>query len=73
MIDPENSVPMEFVLSANDVLEGAIKEDFETVIVFGWKGGVLYSRMSAGKNRLEIMGALEAAKIDWWQAGVVGD
>jgi hypothetical protein len=60
---------MEFVLNAEKVLMEAAREDFEAVIVFGLKDGIIHARVSAVDGRLEVLGALEAAKMALWEAG----
>ncbi len=52
---------------ARKVLEDAIAEDFETVIIFGFKDGMVTTTASRRKNSLEILGALEAAKCSIWE------
>jgi hypothetical protein len=55
---------MSYVLSAASVLEASKKEDFEFVIVFGFKNGVISSKTSASTDILTLLGALEMAKRD---------
>ncbi len=50
-----------FEESSKAVLEESIAENFETVIVFGFKNGLIYTKNSRAKSRLEVMGALMAA------------
>jgi hypothetical protein len=50
------------ILDAKDVLEDAIAENFETVIVFGFKDGNISWKKSWHVRTVEILGALEMAK-----------
>ena len=52
---------------AKVVLEECIKEDFETVIVHGYKDGKIYTKSSASVNCLEIIGALTVARGEFWE------
>lgn len=53
--------------SARELLEWAMGEDFETVIVFGFKGDAIHTRASACEDCLRIVGALDAAKEEFWE------
>ncbi len=64
---PEKPSKMEMVLDAEQVLQGALKADFEDVIVFGFKDGVIYTKVSRGNDCLKIIGALEVAKREFWE------
>jgi hypothetical protein len=59
---PEEYPTMHYIVDAADLLESCSKEDFETVLVLGFKDGTIYLRNSAYVNTLEIIGALETAK-----------
>ena len=52
---------------AKEVLEDAIKEDFETIIIFGFRDGKVFTRKSRSKNALELLGALRAAECEVWE------
>ena len=53
--------------AVKDVLEKAIAEEFEFVMLFGLKNGQ-YRIMSTSMNdRLKTIGFLEAAKVEVWQ------
>jgi hypothetical protein len=55
--------------AVKDVLEKAIAEEFESIMLFGIKDG-RYRIMSTSMNdRLRVIGFLEAAKAEVW----VGD
>lgn len=51
---------------AQDVLRLAEQEGFESLILFGFKDGKIYIKSSKSKSTLEILGALEAAKVQIW-------
>ncbi len=53
--------------SANECLEEMKSEGFESVIVHGFKNGNIYTKVSATRSALEILGALEAAKVQCWE------
>lgn len=48
------------------ILKEAIYEEFETVIVFGFKKSRVHIKTSGLHSNLELMGALEAAKQQLW-------
>ena len=53
--------------AVKDVLEKAIAENFESIMLFGIKNGQ-YRIMSTSMNdRLRVIGFLEAAKTEVWQ------
>ena len=52
---------------AKEVLEDMLKSDFETVIVFGFKNGKIFTRHSAAINTLEVIGALTVAREYFWE------
>lgn len=55
------------VENAREILENAIKQELHSVIVFGiLPDGGLAVMSSANRNVLEVMGALEAAKLHLW-------
>ncbi len=62
-----NSGPVYRVHNAKGVLEDALKEDYETVIVFGFKNGNIFTQKSANINCLEIIGALTVAREEFWE------
>lgn len=49
-----------------EMLKRATDSGFESVIVFGFKDGRIHVLNSASIRRLEIIGALEAAKLMTW-------
>ena len=51
---------------AKELLEWAITEEYQSVIIFGFKDEKIHSRSSKNNGTLELLGALEAAKIDMW-------
>ena len=57
---------MELVLSAEEILRDAIQRDYESVIVFGFKDGNIFTRASAREDVLRLIGALEIAKRELW-------
>lgn len=59
--------PDELKADANEFLDSVKKDNYETVIVFGYKNGGVQIRMNRMKSRLELMGALEAAKAEIWK------
>lgn len=52
---------------AKEVLEDALRQNYESVIVFGFKDGQIFTRHSAIHNALEIIGALAVARDDFWE------
>lgn len=48
-------------------LEAMKAEGFESVIVHGFKDGQIYTKVSAMRSALELLGALEAAKVQVWE------
>ena len=58
--------------AVKDVLEKAIAENFESIMLFGIKDG-RYRIMSTSMNdRLRVIGFLEAAKTEVWQGDTNG-
>lgn len=53
--------------NAIETLEDSKAEGFETVIIHGFKDGHIYTRTSARRSAVEILGALEAAKSSVWE------
>jgi hypothetical protein len=51
---------------AADLLEEAKSMGFQSVIIFGFNGEGIHVKHSSTKSRLEIIGALEAAKLELW-------
>jgi hypothetical protein len=51
---------------AQDVLEAAKKEGFETVVILGLRDGEIHITSSGLVSRLQILGACEAAKMHVW-------
>jgi len=52
---------------AIECLEEMKSEGFTTVIVHGFKDGAIYTKTSKKHSALEILGALEAAKVEVWE------
>lgn len=55
------------IADAKAVLLKAADEEFETVIIHGYKDGKIYTKTSARTNAMELLGALEAAKTSVWE------
>lgn len=51
---------------AKELLEDALKKDFETVFIVGVKDGKIDQRYSATLNVLEKIGMLESLKLELW-------
>ncbi len=62
------SVTSSLESDANEVLEEAKSQGFESVIVFGLKGDDIHYRHSRFTSRLKMLGALEAAKQAIWDS-----
>lgn len=58
---------MERVLSAEEVLQDALKMDYESVIVFGLKDDMIFTRHSRNMGCLQLIGVLEVAKWELWE------
>ncbi len=58
--------PVACKLSAKELLEWAVNEDYETVIIFGFKDDKIHTRNSKNEGTLPLMGALAAAQIELW-------
>ena len=58
---------MECVLSAEEVLQDALKMDYESVIVFGLRDDAIFTRHSRNMGFLQLIGALEVAKWELWE------
>lgn len=65
---PEDSKEGRIRMAA-EYLEKMKQEGFESVIVHGFKDGLIYTGSSARRSALEILGALEAAKSEVWEYG----
>ncbi len=55
-----------FKSDSNEILQEAIEENFDSVIIFGLKDNTISVKSSACLNKLVYMGALEAAKQQIW-------
>jgi hypothetical protein len=55
----------EMIKDAKGILNEAIEEGFETVLVVGIKDGQVYFRCSGCLNTHEKLGLIESAKFDW--------
>jgi hypothetical protein len=64
----ELKITDKYKTDADEVLQEAIGKGFRTVIVIGINGEGTQVRSSAFASRLEILGALEAAKQHVWGA-----
>ena len=53
--------------AVRDVLEKAIAEEFESIILFGIKEGRYRIMSTSMHDRLKMIGFLEAAKTEVWQ------
>ena len=53
-------------IEAKELLEWAMKQDFETLIIFGFKDDKIHTRSSKNEGTLPLMGALAAAQIELW-------
>lgn len=53
--------------NTKEILEDELKQDYETVIVFGFKNGSIFTRHSENINCLEIIGALTVAREEFWE------
>lgn len=54
--------------NANKILRDSIGEDFESVILLGFKDGEIVTMASECHKRLEVMGALFSALMTTWEA-----
>jgi hypothetical protein len=52
-----------------EMLEWLKEEGFESIIIHGFKDGIIYTHASASKSALELLGALDAAKCEVWDRG----
>lgn len=52
--------------TSSAILQEAIDAKFQTVIVFGFVDGRVHIKTSGVQSNLEIIGALEAAKMQLW-------
>jgi hypothetical protein len=55
--------------NVRETLEDALHQEFESVIVIGYKDGHTYVKGSGCKHRVELIGALEVAKMETWNGG----
>ena len=69
----EKLTPMENILEVDRVLEEARKQDFESVVVFGFKEGRAYPCKCSTTSRFELMGILFAALMETYGATVADD
>jgi len=51
------------------MLADAAEMGFRTLIVFGYKDGVIHTMSSPSADRMRVIGALEAAKHHLWEEG----
>lgn len=54
-------------IDAKELCEWAMKQEFETVIIFGFKDAKIYTRSSKNEGTLPLMGALAAAQMELWE------
>jgi len=59
--------------NAKKVLNDSLAEEYDTVIVFGFKDGNIQMKISATSSILTLVGALEAAKLNLLSAGGYSD
>jgi len=52
--------------TSNKVLEESMTMGFETVVVFGLRDGKIHIKCSGTQNTIELIGHLEAAKMQLW-------
>jgi len=60
--------PVEPSQDANALLEELKDENYDTVIVMGFKNGNVYTKSSQPEDWVMLVGALEVAKLDLWNA-----
>ena len=51
-----------YTRDATDLLADAIEQDFETVVIMGFKNGAVHIQRSAMISRVSLLGAIEEAK-----------
>jgi hypothetical protein len=51
---------------AEEVLQQALEEGFESIIILGLKGDCMHIKSSKQFSTLKTLGALEAAKMQLW-------
>jgi len=59
--------------NAKKVLNDSLAEEYDTVIVFGFKDGNIQMKISATSSILTLVGALEDAKLNLLSAGGYSD
>lgn len=58
-----------FEADAQETLEDAIKEKFETVLIIGIKDDKAHFKNSRVNNMTGLIGMIEAAKLELWRGG----
>ena len=56
------------MLDSKDLLENALKEDFDTVLLLGRKDGLMHIRYTGSLDTIAILGMLESIKLKFWEA-----
>ena len=51
-----------YTRDATDLLNEAIEQNFETVVIVGFKNGTVHIQRSAMISRVSLLGAIEEAK-----------
>ena len=51
-----------YTRDATDLLTDAIEQNFETVVIVGFKNGAVHIQRSAMISRVSLLGAIEEAK-----------
>lgn len=54
-------------MQVREILNEALAENFETVIVVGLKNGSVQFKRSKVKDTILLLGAIEAAKMQLWE------
>lgn len=54
-------------VKAKELLEWAIEQGYESVIIMGFSEKKIHVRSSSNNGTLELIGALEGAKMDIWE------
>lgn len=60
------AIPSQEAPSATSTLRDAIEDEFDSVIVFGFKNGQIFITSSDIEDNLRLIGALDAARQQIW-------
>lgn len=60
--------PDKNMLDSKDLLENALKEDFDTVLLLGRKDGLMYIRYTGSLDTIAVLGMLESIKLKFWES-----